>query len=291
MAQTEGNDWEETDISALISGIKGDGVVSGIAVSESSPAAMSVYVSSGSCEINDVVYTEVAGQNLNIANGDSTHPRKDLIVYDATAGNPAVVEGNPASAPHPPTIPSGDIYLAMIHIAANESTSVVNADIDEGRVFSNVKLQGIPSDADKTSDNTPQDHAGLHNTDGGDEITYYDHDIDGTIITDSTGGSATGTVYVKVWEKTLTKAASHLKISYIVYGSTTFYSKLYKNGTPIGAEHTGSASTTVTATFTDFVVGDKIQMYLHSSGSYTAYLTSVSILGKMVTLPEEPGWT
>ena len=30
---------------------------------------------------------------------------------------------------------SGDIYLAMVHVAANETTSIVNADIDEGRVY------------------------------------------------------------------------------------------------------------------------------------------------------------
>lgn len=135
MGQLNNLDFEHVDISALIAGVQGDGVVSGLGVSESTTPAMTVLVGSGSCEVGDVRYTEGSGQNLNISNGDATHPRKDIVVYDVTAGNPAVVAGTPAAAPIPPDIPSGDIYLALVHVAANESTSIVNADIDEGRVY------------------------------------------------------------------------------------------------------------------------------------------------------------
>jgi len=135
LGQLNNLDWEHTDIAALIGGVNGDGVVSGLGVSESVTPAMTVLVASGSCEVGDVRYTEGSSQNLNISNGDATHPRKDIVVYDTSAGNPAVVEGTPAAAPIPPDIPSGDIYLALIHVAANETTSIVNTDIDEGRVF------------------------------------------------------------------------------------------------------------------------------------------------------------
>ena len=99
MGQLNNLDWEHVDIAAVIAGIRGNGVLTGLAVSESTTPAMSVLVALGSCKISDVVYSEVAGQNLNISNGDATHPRKDIVVYDATAGNPAIVEGTPAAAP------------------------------------------------------------------------------------------------------------------------------------------------------------------------------------------------
>lgn len=135
MGQIYNSSWEHVDISALIDGVNGDGVVDGLGVSESATPAMTVLVASGSCEASGVRYTEGSGQNLNISNGDATHPRKDIVVYDTSAGNPAIVEGSPAAAPIPPDIPSGDIYLALVHVDANETTSVVNADIDEGRVY------------------------------------------------------------------------------------------------------------------------------------------------------------
>ena len=135
MGQLNNLDWEHTDIAALIAGVNGDGVVAGLGVSESAAPAMTVLVAAGSCEVGDVRYTEGAGQNLNISNGDATHPRKDIVVYDTSADNPAVVAGTPAAAPVPPDIPSGDIYLALVHVAANETTSIGNNDIDEGRVY------------------------------------------------------------------------------------------------------------------------------------------------------------
>lgn len=139
MGQLTNEDWEQTDIAAIISSTERSGVISGLEITESSPAGMSILVAAGNCDIDGAVYEEGSGQNVNISNGDATHPRKDIIVYDATAGNPAVVAGTPAAAPHPPNIPAGDIYLAMVAVAANESTSIVNADITNGRVNVDVK--------------------------------------------------------------------------------------------------------------------------------------------------------
>ena len=127
LGQLNNLDWEHVDIAALIAGVKGDGVIS------------------GKCYVNGTEYPEVSGQNVNVGNGDATHPRKDIVTYDTSAGNPAVVAGTPAAAPIPPDIPSGDIYLAMVHVAANESTSIVNADIDEGRVYVNTIPSGLIS--------------------------------------------------------------------------------------------------------------------------------------------------
>lgn len=135
MGRLYGQPWEQCDVAAFASGIKGDGVISGLAVSEKGTPDMGVQVTAGSCYIDDTIYTEASTTNLVIDNGHATHDRKDLITYDATAGNPAVVKGTAATPPIPPSIPSGDILLAIVLVDATESTSILNADIMEGRVL------------------------------------------------------------------------------------------------------------------------------------------------------------
>lgn len=136
MGQLNNENLEHSDIEAFREAIIGNGVITGLEVTESSTPGMTVRVSAGQCTIDAVVYTEGSAQNLNISNGDATHPRKDIVVYDATAGNPAVVAGTPAAAPVPPDIPSGDILLGIVLVVANESTSILNADITNDRVYS-----------------------------------------------------------------------------------------------------------------------------------------------------------
>ena len=135
MGQLYDEDWEHVDIKAFREAIIGNGVITGLEVMQSAAPAMTVLVSAGQCTIDGVVYSEASGQNLNIGNGDATHDRKDIIVYDATAGNPAVIAGTPAAAPIPPDIPAGDILLGIVLVEANEVTSILNADITEDRVY------------------------------------------------------------------------------------------------------------------------------------------------------------
>lgn len=135
MGQLYNEDWEHVDIEAFREAIIKNGVISGLQVTESSPAAMTIQVSAGQCTVDGVVYSEAANQNLNISNGDATHDRKDIIVYDTTVGNPAVVAGTPAAAATPPDIPAGDILLGIVIVEANEVTSIVNSDITEDRVY------------------------------------------------------------------------------------------------------------------------------------------------------------
>ena len=136
MGQLQNEDWEHVDIEAFREAIIGNGVIAGLEVTQSATPAMTVLVSAGQCTIDGVVYAEASGQNLNISNGDASHDRKDIVVYDATAGNPAVVAGTPAAAPVPPDIPAGDILLGIVLVEANETTSIVNADITNDRVYS-----------------------------------------------------------------------------------------------------------------------------------------------------------
>ena len=150
MGQLNNEDWEHVDISALREAIVSNGVISDLEVTESTTPAMTVQVASGQCTIDGVVYTEASSQNLNVSNGDATHDRKDIVVYDATAGNPAVVAGTPAAAPIPPDIPSGDILLGIVLVGANESTSIVNADITNDRVYSNQRWANTSVSANTT---------------------------------------------------------------------------------------------------------------------------------------------
>ena len=146
MGRLQGESWEQCDITAFASGIQGDGVVSGLAVTEKGTPDMGVSVAAGSCVIGSATYTEGAATNLVIDNGDATHDRKDLITYDATADSPAVVKGTAATPPLPPAIPDGDILLAVVLVEQSESTSILNFDITEGRVFVSSKYfqQTIP---------------------------------------------------------------------------------------------------------------------------------------------------
>jgi len=135
MGKLYNEDWTHVDITAIENAIIKNGVVTGLEVTESSTPAMTVLVSAGQCTVDGVVYSESSGQNLNIGNGDSTYDRKDIVVYDTSAGNPAVVAGTPAVVPHPEDVPDGDILLGIVLVEANETTSIVNADITDDRFF------------------------------------------------------------------------------------------------------------------------------------------------------------
>lgn len=150
MGQLNNEDWEHVDIEAYREAIVGNGVITGLQVTQSDTPAMTVKVSLGLCTVDAVVYEETSNQNLNISNGDATHDRKDIVVYDTTAGNPAVVAGTPAAAPIPPDIPSGDILLGIVLVEQNESTSILDADITEDRVYTNDRWEHTAVSANTT---------------------------------------------------------------------------------------------------------------------------------------------
>ena len=195
MGRLRNENWEQQDVSALVAGIQGDGIISGLECSESSPAGMNIYVSSGSCYVSDTKYTENSGQNLNISNGHATYGRNDLITYDPTTSNPIVTEGTPSAAPYAPDIPSGDIYLGMVHIAANETTSITNSDIDEGRVFVNPIPTGIIMMWHGLIANIPAGWVKCDGTNGTPDLrAKFVRGAPGTTEAGSTGGADTHTL-------------------------------------------------------------------------------------------------
>ena len=124
---------------------------SSLAVTQNSPAGMSVRVASGWAAIvgttttNMGVYTVFndATTVATITAADLTNPRIDLIcvtVRDAFysgANNDViinVVAGTPAGSPVAPATPDNSIVLATVAVAANAST-IVTADITDARVL------------------------------------------------------------------------------------------------------------------------------------------------------------
>ena len=103
-------------------------------------ADRSVDVQLGNCRINAVEYTEAAIVNLPISTAHATSKRIELIVYDQSAGNPAVVDGTPhATDPQVPDVTDdNDIPLGIVLV--NPAVSVINtADIYDLRCFATVK--------------------------------------------------------------------------------------------------------------------------------------------------------
>ena len=126
--------FEHVMMNAIIAACNGGGVLDGLTVSEHSTGAdMSVDVAAGSCTISGTKYTESAITNLAISAADATHDRKDLVVYDSSTGDPAVITGTAASPPVPPDIPAGNILLAIVNVGAGV-TQITNTDIVDGVV-------------------------------------------------------------------------------------------------------------------------------------------------------------
>jgi hypothetical protein len=124
---------------------------SSLAVTQNSPAGMSVRIASGWAAIvgttttNMGVYTVFndATTVATITAADFTNPRIDLVcvtVRDAFysgANNDVifnVVAGTPAGSPVAPATPANSIVLATVAVAANAST-IVTADITDARVL------------------------------------------------------------------------------------------------------------------------------------------------------------
>lgn len=132
---------------------------SSLAVTQNSPAGMSVRVASGWAAIigttttNMGVYTifNDAQDTLTITTADPTNPRIDLVcatVRDAFysgANNDViinVVAGTPASSPTVPATPDNSIALATVAVAANAST-ITTADITDARVLVTTNIPEI----------------------------------------------------------------------------------------------------------------------------------------------------
>lgn len=150
--------WKPDDFLRFETNFLGEGVVSGLAVSQYSGGAnMSVDVSAGLALIQ-VTTTLLAANstlktwlysdavvNVSVPTADSTNPRIDRIVADldmsvdpnGTASNvPRIrlIQGTPAGSPSAPAEPSNAITLALVSVPASDTT-ISNGQITDSRTF------------------------------------------------------------------------------------------------------------------------------------------------------------
>lgn len=122
-----------------------------LAVTQNTPAGLSVLVSSGWAAIVGTTQANMGtyvGFNdgtvtLSINAADPTNPRIDLVCmtvndayYTGSLNNVIlqVVAGTPASSPVAPTLPANSINLATVAVGAN-ATSIIDANITDTRVL------------------------------------------------------------------------------------------------------------------------------------------------------------
>jgi hypothetical protein len=137
---TEGGTVYGIMIQSIAKALRGNGValdtVAGTALKATERGAganMSVDVATGSCIINGTKYTEASIVNLVVSAAHASLDRYDLIVYDQSAGNPAIVAGTAAATPNPPDVADdNDIPLAIVFVE-HAATSIVNSDIFDMR--------------------------------------------------------------------------------------------------------------------------------------------------------------
>lgn len=136
---------------SLGNGVAGDTVTTtALKVSERGAGAnMSVDVAIGDCQIDGTTYTEAGVTNLAISAAHATNERIDLVVYDQSAGAPAVVTGTAhATNPQVPDVADdADIPLALVYVLPQDDASytatITDAYIYDVRSFTSALSTGM----------------------------------------------------------------------------------------------------------------------------------------------------
>jgi hypothetical protein len=122
--------------------LKGWKVISGLAVTESSPQARTVDVASGVCWVNDTYVNKASStDDIAVAAADSTKKRMDHVEINSS-GTISVVTGNLESAAgagnhYPAVLGNNAILLALIEVGAG-ATIIYNADLTDKRIIEDV---------------------------------------------------------------------------------------------------------------------------------------------------------
>ena len=136
---------------------------SSLAVTQNSPAGMSVRVAAGWAAIIGTIQANMgayvayndAQTTLTVTTADPTNPRIDRVVvtvrdaYYSGAFNDVIFQvlaGTPAGSPTAPAVPANSISLATIAVGA-AVTSITTANITDTRVAvtSNLNISSLPS--------------------------------------------------------------------------------------------------------------------------------------------------
>ncbi len=143
---TDGNYFFDNDMNSVSDAIAGNGVMSGMAVTEKGAGAdMSVDVALGTYVANSVTVVKIATTNVIVTAAHASLPRKDIIIADS-AGNitciagtqfaalPTANSGLQTYAPVPPEITANKIILAEVWVPAAAAT-IVDAYISDKRII------------------------------------------------------------------------------------------------------------------------------------------------------------
>jgi hypothetical protein len=287
------NDRLSTQALYATTGIIG---TSSLAVTQNSPAGMSVVVASGWAAIvgttqanmgTYVAYNDAANV-LTVTTANPTNPRIDIVVvtvqdayYTGAFNNVIfqVIAGTPAGSPVAPATPANSIKLANIAVGAGV-TSILTANITDTRVAVTTNLP--------TGDITEvQGGTGITVTSGTGPIP--------SVAINSTVATLTGTQTLT--NKTLTAAIENNPIikspeeRYTVSATAATGTIAFDTQTQGVLYYTSNASGNFTLNFTNvnanLAVGDSIScVFLNTNGATAYYATAFQIDSSAVT----PKW-
>jgi len=136
--------WMSTDIDILTAGLNGVGVISGCAVTAQGSPDMTVAIAAGVVRVASGLLIAVTAGNGTITTADGTNPRIDLVSA-SDAGVKTVTAGTAAANPKAPSLPAGDIGLAMVYVPQNDTTIAANQITDKRVILSQLsKLGWLP---------------------------------------------------------------------------------------------------------------------------------------------------
>ena len=124
---------DSVDFEILLLGHQRTGVLSGCAVTESSPAAQTIDVAVGEVVETGEQITVSVQADVAVSAADGSNPRIDLVSVNAS-GTVVVTAGTAAAQPVMPAVPATSVPLATLYVAASDNTHADNQ-INDKRVF------------------------------------------------------------------------------------------------------------------------------------------------------------
>jgi hypothetical protein len=215
-----------------------------LAVTQNTPAGLSVLVSSGWAAIVGTTQANMgtyvgfndATVTLSVNTADPTNPRIDLVCmtvqdayYTGSLNNVIlqVVAGTPASSPVAPTLPANSISLATVAVGAG-ATALTNANITDTRVLVTTNVPLNPGDITGVTAGTGLSGGGTSGT-----VTVS---IDTSVTADLTTAQT-------MTNKTLTSPKINLGITPDT--TTAFTPALSDNGKLVTLSNTSSITVTI----------------------------------------------